>query len=101
MATTSSTESAPDYVHHAGGEHSHKHQHDGRDWHLHRHQHAGGDTQHAHGVEDSINQSNAGHQEHHTSVQVLTGTAPAVEPGVAPAVGPVETQSDPAHTSSK
>lgn len=57
--------SAPEYVHHGEGHHSHKHEHGEHGHHHHRHHHEGGEQQHAHAADHPLHAANAEHAKHH------------------------------------
>ncbi len=61
---TPASPSAPDYIHHGEGHHSHKHEH-GEGHHHHRHHHQGGHEPHTHGPEHPLNANNPDHAQHH------------------------------------
>ena len=62
--------SAPDYVHHSAGEHSHKHSHGELGAHQHRHEHAGGQKPHTHGAEHAVHDKHPQHNAEHHKVAV-------------------------------
>lgn len=57
--------SAPEYVHHGEGHHSHKHEHGEHGHHHHRHHHEGGEQQHTHAADHPLHATNAEHAKHH------------------------------------
>lgn len=57
-------EDAPDYVHHGGGHHSHKHRHGGGH-HHHKHHHGGGHEEHAHDADHHLHADHPDHEDTH------------------------------------